>query len=267
MSASGQSSRGLAWLRGCASVGFDVQLHGRPSIHPEGGGRILIGDRCTIASQPVVTHLVAGAGAVLDIGADVSIGHGGAIAAYDRVEIGAGTTIGPFVIVMDTNFHGNTGDQSVQHDCRPVVIGAHCQIGARVTITRGATIGDSTRVLAGSVVSSAIPAGVCAGGARARVLGPVGDVDLGWDSAAAVLPLLLMDCLEFDAPVDLSVATADLPGWSERAAECLIRCIAARFGVHLAMSEFRAANSFAALASRIDDARQPRRASGLGHAQ
>ena len=266
MSTPPQSNSARTWLRDCWSVGSGVQLHGRPSIHPEGGGRILIGDRCTIASRPVATHLVAGAGAVLDIGADASIGHGGAIAAYDRVDIGAGTTIGPFVIVLDTNFHGNTGDQSVQHDCRPVVVGAHCRIGARVTITRGATIGDGARILAGSVVSSAIPAGVCAGGARARVLGPVADVDLGWDSAAAVLPLLLMDCLEFAAPVDLSATPLDLPGWGDAAAACLIRRIAARFGINLAISELPAADPFVTLASRIDDARR-RSASRLLHAQ
>jgi Acetyltransferase (isoleucine patch superfamily) len=91
-----------------------------------------------------------------------SVGGGAAIAAFQQVSIGDGTRIGPYVIIMDTNFHGSPGDQSVQHDTRPVTIGAGCRIGSRVTITRGGSIGDGAEILAGSVVSSAIPA------ARAR---------------------------------------------------------------------------------------------------
>ncbi len=76
-----------------------------------------------LASRPVPSHLVAGPGAILHIGNDVSIGCGAAIAAIQHVHIGDGTRIGPFVIIMDTNFHGAPGDQSLQHDCRPVTIG------------------------------------------------------------------------------------------------------------------------------------------------
>jgi acetyltransferase-like isoleucine patch superfamily enzyme len=121
---------------------------------------------------------------VLEIGPDVWIGHGAAIAAFELVRIGEGTHIGPFVIIMDTNFHGTPGDQSVRHDCRPIVIGKHCRIGSRVTITRGASIGDGAEILAGSVVSSAIPPGVCAGGARARVFGRAGDAASRWHASS-----------------------------------------------------------------------------------
>ena len=165
-------------MRDVASVGSGLRLFGAPEIIHD-GGRIILGSRVTIASRPVTTHLVAGPDAVLTLGDDVWIGHGGAIAAYERLEIGRGTQIGPFAIIMDTNFHGNTGDQSVLHDTRPIIIGRNCRIGSRVTITRGASIGDGATILAGSVVSSEIPAGMCAGGARAHVLGPVGEVD-GW---------------------------------------------------------------------------------------
>lgn len=251
-----QSTGDPTWLRACAQVGAGIQLHGRPTVHPEGDGRILIGDRCTISSQPVPTHLVAGESAVLDIRADVSIGHGGAIAAYERVEIGPGTAIGPFVIIMDTNFHGNTGDQSVHHDTRPVIIGANCRIGSRVTITRGASIGDGAEILAGSVVSSAIPAGACAAGARARVLGTVEDVGLRWDSAAAVLPLLVMDCLGLDSPADLRQAPVDLSGWSPAAAGCVTRAVSARFGLPPTVLDFHETARLSELAARIDAARR-----------
>jgi acetyltransferase-like isoleucine patch superfamily enzyme len=172
------------WLRACEEVGDHSKLFGRPTISAS-GGCIRIGDRFHLASRPVRSHLVAGPRAVLEIGGDVWIGHGAAIAAFERVSIGEGTHIGPFVIIMDTNFHGAPGDQSVLHDCRPIVIGNHCRIGSRVTITRGASIGDGAEILAGSVVSSAIPPGMCAGGARARVLGRAGDAASRWPGVAA----------------------------------------------------------------------------------
>ena len=167
------------WLLGCDRVGSDPRLDGRPTIKAY-GGHIRIGDRFRFASRPVASHLIAGPHGILEIGNDVSIAYGAAIAAFERVDIGPGTRIGPFVIVMDTNFHGAAGDQSVQHDCRPVTIGARCRIGSRVTITRGASIGDESEILAGSVVTSAIPAGVCAGGARARILGRAGEGAASW---------------------------------------------------------------------------------------
>ncbi len=169
------------WLRACASVGEEPYLAGKPTIYIS-GGQVRIGDRLRLMSRPVASHLVAGPDAVLDIGNDVSIGYGAAIAAYQHVHIGDGTRIGPFVIIMDTNFHGGSGDQSVQHDCRPVTIGDGCRIGSRVTVTRGVTIGAGAEILAGSVVSSAIPPGVCAAGVRARIIGRAGDVASRWDS-------------------------------------------------------------------------------------
>lgn len=180
-----EAARIAWWLRACARVGQDPHLEGQPSLYAS-PGRIHIGDRLWLSSRPVVSHLVAGPDGVLDIGHDVSIAHGAAIAAFERVEIGDGTCIGPFVVIMDTNFHGGAGDQSVRHDCRPVVIGKNCRIGSRVTITRGATIGDGAEILAGSAVTSSIPAGACAGGARARVLGRAGEAASCWERAAAL---------------------------------------------------------------------------------
>jgi len=241
------------WLRGCARVGTGIQLHGRPEVHLD-GGTVLFGDRCAISSQPVTTHFVAGPSAVLDIRSEVSIGHGGAIAAYERIEIGEGTSIGPFAIIMDTNFHGNSGDQAVHHDCRPVIIGVNCRIGSRVTITRGARIGDGAEILAGSVVSSTIPPGACAGGARARVLGEAGERGPRWDSAAAVLPLIVMDCLDLDSPPDSKCRPADLSEWNGATAEVIVRALESRFGLPITAAQLQDGSSLAELAVWIDEA-------------
>ena len=144
----------------------------------------LSGSRVHLSSRPIVSHLATGPDGVLEIGDDVSIAYGAAIAAFERVQIGEGTCIGPFAIIMDTNFHGAAADRAVEHDCRPVLIGKHCRIGSRVTITRGAAIGDGAEILAGSVVCSSIPAGACAGGARAQVLGRAGDPGSRWQGPA-----------------------------------------------------------------------------------
>jgi maltose O-acetyltransferase len=225
------ASREARWLRGCERTQpASIHLHGRPSINIYDGS-IRIGGRCAISSFPVTSHFVAGPGALLGIGDDVVIGHGAAIAAFERVEIGSGTQFGPFAIVMDTNFHGGSGDQSVHHDCRPVVIGTGCRIGSRVTITRGVTIGDGAEVLAGSVVSSSVPAGACVGGARARLLGRAGDAAARWESAAAQVPLLLMDTMTLPTVPDRDTTLADLPDWNTQSAQRLSVAVASHLGV------------------------------------
>src|SRR5258706_9614445 len=164
-------SRNTLWLRGCDRVGEEPDLRGRPTIEIY-GGHIRIGDRFRLTSRPVASHLAAGPQGVLEIGDDVLIAHGAAIAAFQRVEIGDGTMIGPFVIIMDTNFHGSPGGQTLQHDTRPVIIGKRCRIGSRVTITKGASIGDDVEILAGGVVSLSVPQRVWAGRGAARDAGP-----------------------------------------------------------------------------------------------
>jgi len=239
--------RSRFWLRTCQSVGKNPWLAGKPTINAE-GGRVRIGNRFRMASRPVPSHLVAGPGAALDIGDDVSIGAGAAIAAFEQVRIGNGTRIGPYVIIMDTNFHGAPGDQSVQHDTRPVTIGDGCRIGSRVTITRGGSIGDGAEILAGSVVSSAIPAGVCAGGARARIIGKAGDMASRWDSAAASLPDLLMTTLGLESPPDLDDEPVPAMVWSGDRVRNFLAVLKDRLGVSISDAEVREARSFAGVA-------------------
>jgi acetyltransferase-like isoleucine patch superfamily enzyme len=114
--------------------------------------------------------MTTGPDGVLEIGDDVSIGHGAAIAAYKEVRLGNGTRVGPFVIIMDTNFHV-IGDQNERHDKpAPITIGSGVRIGSHVTILRGSVIRDGASIVAGSVVSGVVLAGVRAGGVPARAL-------------------------------------------------------------------------------------------------
>jgi len=241
------------WLRECMSVGNYPRLVGKPDIHvAEGEARI--GHRFYLSSSPVASHLVAGPNAVLDIGNDVSIGGGAAIAAYQHISIGDGTQIGPFVIIMDTNFHGLAGDQSVQHDCRPVVIGKGCRIGSRVTISRGTVIGDGAEILAGSVVSSTIPPGACAAGARARIIGQAGDWASRWDSPAAALPDILMTSLELASPPDIDSNPLPTQQWTADHVRNLCDAIEKRIGVVLDPITTAQIRTFADLAAAVQRA-------------
>jgi acetyltransferase-like isoleucine patch superfamily enzyme len=249
-------SRAPAALRGCARVGPGARIVGAPTIMAE--GRISIGARLFLSSRPVPSHLVAGPGAELEIGDDVAIACGAAIAAYARVEIGAGTRMGPFVVIMDTNFHGAPGDLSVRHDCRPVTIGEGCRIGARVTITRGAVIGAGAEILAGSVVSSTIPAGTCAGGGRARVLGRAGDPGARWDGVAARLGELVRDLLGLEVAPPLEADPRHLPSWLDGGALRVLDALERGYGVGLDRERLRSVGSLAALAAAVEAARMSR---------
>ena len=246
------SERVLArWsLRECENVGAEPRLHGRPTFYAA-SGRIRIGDRFRLSSRPVVSHVHAGPEGTLEIGHDVSIAHGAAISAYEYVQIGDSTCIGPYLVLMDTNFHGRTGDQSVHHDTRPVIIGKSCRIGSRVTITRGAEIGDGAEILAGSVVSSSIPAGMCAGGARARVLGYAGDAACRWDGVLAVVPELIREALAIDAAPDVGIDPSALP-WTDVGLRRFLAAVEQRFGTSVDAAIVRRASDVAELARMIE---------------
>lgn len=250
------------WLRTCAHVGVDPQVVAKPTIYAE--GQLHIGDRFHLASRPIPSHLAVAPGATLHIGDDVVIGHGAAVAAHERVQIGSGTRIGPFVIIMDTNFH-SAGDQSLSHDTRPVIIGAGCRIGSRVTITRGVTIGDGAEILAGSVVSAAVPAGVCAAGARARIIGRAGDMAARWESPAARLPELLMAVLELRSPPDLDDNPMPAQLWTDERIARALQAIQDEYAVGMDARAVRDAGSYAGIARELRDAvarQQAQRASG-----
>lgn len=256
--------RARRWLRACTSVGEDLSLIDQPTIYVD-AGQVRIGDRFRLSSRPVPSHMAVGPDAVLHIGNDVSIGCGAAIAAYQHVHIGDGTLIGPYVIIMDTNFHGASGDQSLHHDCRPVIIGKGCRIGSRVTIARGAIIEDGAEILAGSVVSSVIPPGACAAGSRARVIGRAGDAMSRWDSVAAALPDILMESLHLPSPPNIDSSPIPTHLWTDIRLRDLLSAIEDRFGVVLDHASASKIATFADIAATVQQVLHegPRHPSGM----
>lgn len=110
-----------------------------------------------------------------------------------RVEVGAHTWIGPFVVLdgsgglkIGSYCSISAGAQLYSHDSvqwavsggvapyerSETAIGDRCYIGPHVVVARGVRIGDGCIVGANSVVLSDIPPGMKAAGSPCRVIGP-----------------------------------------------------------------------------------------------
>src|SRR5262249_2917988 len=139
---------------------------GAPFI--ENLGRIVIGDDFNFVSLFVQSHLVTGHAGSLEIGNSVNINFGAAISSHERVTIGDRVRIGPYAIIMDSDYHAakNRDDRPTA----PIVIEDDVWLAGRVSVLKGSRIGKGSVITAGSVVSGDIPAGVVAGGVPARVL-------------------------------------------------------------------------------------------------
>ena len=154
----------IAWYRARG-----VQITGHVSLraveiprHP-GGIKLEAG----VALDRGVTLLATGDVARIVIGPRVYINRHTMIDASERIEIGEGAMIGPFCYITDHDHAIGSADDLVS---KPTRIGERCWLGAHVTVLKGVTIGDSTVVGAGSVVTKSLPARVVAVGNPARVL-------------------------------------------------------------------------------------------------
>ncbi len=178
------------YLRYCTSVGARARVRGKPFI--ENLGKIVIGDDFNFVSLFVQSHLVTGHEGVLDIGNSVNINFGAAISAHERVQIGDRVRIGPYSIIMDSDYH--SANNRDLRPSAPIVIEEDVWLAGRVSVLKGSRIGKGSVITAGSVVSGNIPSGVVAGGVPARVLRAINPEDpsaLGWanlEDTTAFLP-------------------------------------------------------------------------------
>jgi acetyltransferase-like isoleucine patch superfamily enzyme len=224
-----------ALLRSCDRVGVAVRVLGRPRIVNQ--GRITIGDRFRFASEPIMSHLFADSGGIIDIGDDVTIGHGTGIAARGRIRIGHGSRLGAFVLVMDTDYHV-AGDFGKAAEIAPISIGNCVNIGNRVTILRGTVIGANATVLDGSVVSGVVAEGARVSGVPARQMqlgarvGSRDDVALGVRRVAqASFRLTDLPALEF--------GPSEIEAWDSLGTLSFLLALEEEFGVPLGEDEMR----------------------------
>jgi maltose O-acetyltransferase len=234
------------WLRGCARVGADPVLDGRPTIG--GAGRIVIGDRLRLESVPAPSHIVTGVEGAVEIGDDVWIGHGAGISANAKVSIGSGACIGPFAFILDTDFHV-IGDRTGKADATPIVIGSRVRMGSHVTVLRGSVIGDGAFVAAGSVVSGQVAAGARVAGVPARLVAERGGADV-----SQRVPEVVMASFGLAEVPSPQVRRLEIPQWDSLGALRLLLTLEEAFDVALNEDEVVRVGTVADLTTLVDRA-------------
>lgn len=145
-SRTGSSFRVWLLRRAGATVGKDVR----------------IGPSCKIS-----------AAAGLTLGDGVGVARNAALDARGGISIGADTLIGFESIVLSYTHRYDRTDVPIKAqgmEASPITIGSDVWVGARAFVLPGVSIGDSTVIGTGSIVTKDIPAKVIAAGTPARVL-------------------------------------------------------------------------------------------------
>ncbi|MBS0269990.1 MAG: hypothetical protein JSS54_13560 [Proteobacteria bacterium] len=242
------------WMRAVDRIGARPSLKGKPTII--NNGKITIGEDFYFSSDPVQSHIAAINGGTVRVGDRVHISYGAAIAGLDKVEIGDDTRIGPFVQIMDSDFH-RPGDRDAPGDTGPISIGRSVTIGARVAILRGTTIGDGATILSGSMVSGYIAAGETARGVPARA---VRDAAAGGDVG---LSQLVQSVLGLSALPAMTDGPEQIPEWDSLGALRLLLAVEETYGISVGEHEFQSAATIAALSELVEASRRYEDVTGI----
>jgi len=177
----------------CARVGAGTRVRGR--VHVHGGGRIELGANVLLDGRTLPIELHAARGAAIEIGDGVVIEGGASIEAQARVVVGPGVRIGPYAKVMDNQFHPVRGNRHERPASSEVWIDEGAFVGERAIVLPGAHLERGARVLAGTVISRRVQAGVTVSGYPAKpVKAPValGDPNVvswpSWPTLASAAP-------------------------------------------------------------------------------
>jgi len=155
------------YLRQVDRVGRRPRTECRPRIDNQ--GTMLIGDDCSFRSVNVPLELVTGPRGKLEIGNEVFINYGCSIAAMREITIGSRVQIGPYVMIIDTDFH-DLYDRERRPEPRPIVIEDDVWIGAKASILRGVRIARGAVVAVGAVVHHDVAPFTVVGGVPAQVI-------------------------------------------------------------------------------------------------
>ena len=108
----------------------------------------------------------------ITIGDDVSIGCNVILQAHAPIYIGDFTKIAPGVIIVTATHDTSKRDSERIRTASSVKIGSNCWLGAGAIVLPGVTIGDSTMVGAGSVVTKDLPTEMICVGIPSKPLKP-----------------------------------------------------------------------------------------------
>jgi acetyltransferase-like isoleucine patch superfamily enzyme len=224
---------GAIGMRPLDRVGKGTVFAGRPYVVND--GTIEIGEKCHLSSHPVRSHMLAMPGARITIGDRVLISYGSGLSAFADIAIGDDTRVGPFCLIMDNDFH-RVGDRDSPGSKEPVYIGRSVTIGARVTVLRGAHIGDGARVLSGSTVFGVVREGAVVGGIPARAIKK--DSDAKIDPRVPMVIKRLFGLSSLPSPL---FKMGELRGWTPLGWVRLLLALEEAFGATLPEGEMREA--------------------------
>jgi maltose O-acetyltransferase len=154
------------YLRNCTTVGKWVSINGKPIIGNE--GKMILEDEVRIWSSVNQSKLYTGRKGKLIVGKNSRV-IGAHIDARHLVSIGANVQIGPYTVILDSDFH-DVKDHFGEGAAQPVYIEDDVWIATRAIILKGTRIGKGAVIAAGAVVTKDIPPYCVAGGVPARVI-------------------------------------------------------------------------------------------------
>lgn len=154
------------YLRKCTQVGKLVTTKRKPMISNK--GEIHIGNEVAIWSVFDRTKLLVHPKGKLIIG-DKSRINGVHISVKRSVKIGQNVRIGPYTLIMDSDFH-DVYEREKEGKKGPIEISDHVWIASKVIILKGVKIGKGSMIAAGSVVTKDVPSYSLAAGVPAKVI-------------------------------------------------------------------------------------------------
>jgi len=155
------------YLRNVDEVGEGVRTEGRPRIDNRGFMRL--GDGTLLRSINVPVELATGETGTLLLGREVFVNYGVSIGAMGSITIGDHVNVGPYVMIIDSEFH-DLYDRARLPAPRPVVIEDHAWLGAKASILPGVRVGKNAVVGTGAVVTVDVPDYAVVAGVPARVI-------------------------------------------------------------------------------------------------
>jgi maltose O-acetyltransferase len=158
------------WLRKVDHVGARPRTFHKPRIVNR--GHMTLGDDVQLRSVNVPVELVTGRDGRLSIGDRAVLNYGVSIDAAQEVSLGARVLVGPYVMIIDSDFH-DLHHRDKRPDPRPVRIGDDVWLGAKASVLRGVTIGRGAVVAVGAVVNKDVEPFTIVAGVPAKLVGHV----------------------------------------------------------------------------------------------
>ncbi len=131
-------------------------------------GSITLGDQVAIWSVFEKTKLLVHPGAQLQVG-DFSRLNGVHISVKESVTIGKDVRIGPYTLIMDSDFH-DIQYHDIPGKSFPIAIEDNVWIASKAIILKGVKIGEGAIVSAGAVVTKDVEPYTLVGGVPAKVI-------------------------------------------------------------------------------------------------